>query len=141
MGYTTQYYQQNKEEIDRKNRLWAKENPERWKAIERRSSNKHSEKTRLTVLTHYSKGKPICANPFKEHKEPYMNILALSIDHINNDGAKHRKKLGITRGSGSQKFFRWLITNNFPKGFQVLCMNCQIIKEKLRVKKERKNNG
>ena len=54
------------------------------------------------------------------------NELAfLSIDHINNDGCKHRKEVG----SGS-KFYWWLARNNFPSGFQVLCMNCQFGKKK-----------
>lgn len=44
----------------------------------------------------------------------------LSIDHINNDGAQHRKNMS----SGSNTY-RWLRDNNFPNGFQVLCMNCQ----------------
>lgn len=46
----------------------------------------------------------------------------LSIDHVNNDGYKQRKK-GI-QGSGG-RIYRWLISNNFPPGYQVLCMNCQ----------------
>jgi len=44
----------------------------------------------------------------------------LTIDHINNDGAKDRK----VYGSGC-RFYWWLFRNNFPKGFQVLCWNCQ----------------
>lgn len=44
----------------------------------------------------------------------------LTIDHINGGGTKHRKIMG-----GGGKFnYRWIIKNNFPKGFQVLCMNC-----------------
>ena len=42
----------------------------------------------------------------------------LSIDHIDNDGASHRKKIGA-------QIYRFLIKNNFPKNFQILCMNCQ----------------
>lgn len=45
----------------------------------------------------------------------------LAIDHINNDGAEHRKKL--SQGTGS-RFYQWLSSNNFPDGFQVLCFNC-----------------
>jgi len=44
----------------------------------------------------------------------------LTIDHINNDGALHRRNMS----SGSNTY-RWLRDNNFPEGFQVLCMNCQ----------------
>jgi hypothetical protein len=43
----------------------------------------------------------------------------LSIDHINNDGNKLRK----THGHGAD-FYRWLKANNYPAGFQILCMNC-----------------
>ena len=43
----------------------------------------------------------------------------LTIDHINNDGCKHRKEIG------QSNVYRWLKQNNFPDGFQVLCMNCQ----------------
>ena len=42
----------------------------------------------------------------------------LTIDHENNDGAEHRKLLG------RKNCYRWLKENGFPKGFQVLCFNC-----------------
>ena len=45
----------------------------------------------------------------------------MSIDHINNDGYKHRELTNI--GNGSTTYF-WLIKNNFPDDFQILCMNC-----------------
>lgn len=45
----------------------------------------------------------------------------LSIDHIRNDGAEHRKIIG----NGSV-IYRWLKNNNYPSGFRVLCMNCNI---------------
>lgn len=43
----------------------------------------------------------------------------LSIDHIHNDGAEHRRQIG------TGNVYRWLRDNGFPSGFQVLCMNCQ----------------
>lgn len=46
----------------------------------------------------------------------------LTIDHVNNDGAQHRRQMGEKRGG--RKFYEWLVTNGFPSGFQVLCMNC-----------------
>jgi hypothetical protein len=46
----------------------------------------------------------------------------LSIDHINNDGAEHKRSNNLRTG---QQMYRWLAKNGFPKGFQVLCMNCQ----------------
>jgi hypothetical protein len=50
--------------------------------------------------------------------------LFMSIDHINNDGAKWRKEtLGSRMATGWQTY-RWLFKNSFPEGYQVLCMNC-----------------
>lgn len=45
----------------------------------------------------------------------------LSIDHINNDGAEHRRSMGLNPGG---TFYCWLKRNGFPPGFRVLCMNC-----------------
>lgn len=45
----------------------------------------------------------------------------LQIDHVNNDGAKHRKQIGAYGGS---RLYQWLRMHNFPPGFQVLCANC-----------------
>ena len=44
--------------------------------------------------------------------------IFLSIDHVNNDGAAHRKTVG------SAQLMYWLIQQNFPAGFQILCHNC-----------------
>jgi hypothetical protein len=44
----------------------------------------------------------------------------LEIDHINNDGAAHRKLLK----GGGRHLYNWLRTNKYPPGFQVLCANC-----------------
>lgn len=65
------------------------------------------------VLEHYG-GKCACCG------EDEWKFL--TIDHINNDGAAHRRvvKTYITG---------WLIKNNFPPGFQILCHNCNFTKE------------
>lgn len=52
----------------------------------------------------------------------------LTIDHINNDGAKQRKRLKF-KGAGSV-IYGWLRRKKFPKGYQVLCWNCQWGKRK-----------
>ena len=54
--------------------------------------------------------------------------MFLSIDHVNNDGAQERKS-GKYSGGGSA-FYNWLRKNNFPTGYQVLCMNCQVGKHR-----------
>lgn len=52
----------------------------------------------------------------------FSDLRALSIDHMDGSGAEHRRQLkGIN-------FYKWLVRQSFPPGFQVLCMNCQFIK-------------
>lgn len=46
-------------------------------------------------------------------------VLFLCLDHIENDGAAHRRK----HGTGS-KFMEWVVRNNYPPGLQTLCWNC-----------------
>lgn len=49
------------------------------------------------------------------------NIKFLTIDHINNDGAEHRRS---NKNRGGNSFYRWLKTHDYPPGYQVLCWNC-----------------
>ena len=44
----------------------------------------------------------------------------LTIDHVDNNGAEHRKEIG----SGSHALYLWLRRNNFPTNFRTLCINC-----------------
>lgn len=73
---------------------------------------------RIEVLSAYSKGKPQCACCSEETLE------FLCIDHINGGGMAHLKQLN-RRGIS---FYVWLKKNNYPKGFQVLCHNCNLAK-------------
>lgn len=50
----------------------------------------------------------------------------LTIDHINNDGASQRAK----DKEHGKNLCRWLFKHNFPSGFQVLCMNCNLGKSR-----------
>jgi len=53
----------------------------------------------------------------------------LTIDHINDDGAEHRKTLPSSGTGGT--IYSYLIENNFPEDdFQILCWNCQWGKKK-----------
>jgi hypothetical protein len=72
---------------------------------------------RKKVIKHYGSQCSCCGE--KEFK-------FLTIDHINNDGATHRKLLDI-RGGGKE-FCRWIIKNNYPTYLQILCWNCNCAK-------------
>lgn len=69
------------------------------------------EKKRYEVIKHYSNGQFNC-NCCGESIYQF-----LTVDHINNDGAEHRRKIGYN-------LCHWLVKNDYPKGFKILCMNC-----------------
>jgi hypothetical protein len=69
------------------------------------------------VLNHYSQEGLHCACPGGCQE---TNIKFLCLDHINGGGKQHRIKIKA-RGSA---FYTWIIKNNFPDGYRVLCHNC-----------------
>lgn len=76
---------------------------------------KHKHRQKEIVFNHYGNSCACCGE--KEEK-------FLTIDHINNDGNIHRKTIG-----GGFGIRRYIILNNFPKTFQILCMNCNFGKQ------------
>lgn len=74
---------------------------------------------RMEVLNYYSNGSMEC-NCCGEKELDF-----LSIDHIDGGGYKQRKIQGV-----GTNLTKWLKTNDYPKGFQVLCMNCNFGKWK-----------
>jgi hypothetical protein len=90
-----------------------------WRANNRarhlRSKRLHTQRLKLSVMTHYGGCK--CA------RCGISDIDVLSVDHIDNSGSKHRLEVPASR------IYQWLKRNNFPPGFQVLCMNCNLKKE------------
>lgn len=88
---------------------------------------RHRSSLRLETFSYYCGGKPRC----QCCGENMLDFLTL--DHINNDGAEHRRSMGLingTRGNCTTETFRWLKKHNFPDGFQVLCANCNLGKLK-----------
>ena len=73
---------------------------------------------KIEVLTHYGNGRLACV------RCGFTDLRALSIDHIEGRGNRHRQ--GKLRTSAS--FYAWLKKNNYLGGYQTLCMNCQFIK-------------
>ena len=83
------------------------------KCIDRTSKNsrRHARENRQKVLDHYGRRCTCCGEE---------NQYFLTLDHINGDGAAHRKEI---KRRGAQ-VYSWVIKNNFPDGFQILCWNC-----------------
>jgi len=107
--YSKKYYKTHKEQHHQRMKKWREEH--------KKEVKEYQKKSRMQVLIHYSGNPPKCACCGEDHLE------FLSIDHINNDGAEHRK----TVDSGTQ-ICRWLIKYNYPSGFQILCHNCNMSK-------------
>ena len=75
-------------------------------------SRKSCRKFKQEVMSYYG-GRCQCCGE--------SNVDLLTIDHVNNDGAKHRRTVGFPSGD---RFYTWIRNNNFPQGLQVLCCNC-----------------
>ncbi len=136
-AYKRHYYETHKEQIRERNKKY-KRNKEKDKVYRelhkehrldlQRASRKKNEVAykqdnrrrnlmeKIKVMNHYSSGDKI-----KCSRCGFNDIRALSVDHINGQGGKHRKEVGVHT-------YRWLKANNYPDGFQILCMNCQFIK-------------
>jgi hypothetical protein len=152
--YNKEYYQANKEKVNARNKKYMQEHPEqRKKRVEhtllrrrtnpdvaekarrynREWSKKHPGKvwkslyswkmrTKTEVLAHYSDGTLSCI------KCGYTDIRALSLDHINDNGAEERRTNKVAK-TGGTSFYHWLKRQGYPEGYQTLCMNCQNIKK------------
>jgi hypothetical protein len=73
---------------------------------------KMRQKLREEIFAHYDNKCACCGE---------SEAAFLTIDHVNNDGAEHRRELGKPSGT---VFYFWLRKNNYPEGFQALCWNC-----------------
>jgi hypothetical protein len=137
------YKRKNTTERNAKKRQYRKDNLELVKSIQQKSYLKHKEQRKEYCKTH-KKERHItekkyrekikfkifellgnkCANPYNEHKEPYINFKALQIDHINGGGRKERNKVNGTR------FYLDILSEIKlgSKDYQLLCANCNWIK-------------
>jgi len=125
--YLRQYYRDNKDRIDEYNREYHKKHRDKINSRRRKYCEKNRDKIReyklkrkMEVLTHYGNGSCCCVVCGEDR------MVCLSIDHINGNGRKHLQKIG--RGGGAD-FYCWLKKNDYPRGYQTLCMNCQFIKK------------
>jgi len=118
-----EYYQKNREKVLERVKLHYRENKERIVEWQRNYSEAGYRadwylKKKLNILSHYSNGAIKCAHC------GFGDIRALSIDHIDGGGSPHRKMTG-------NDIYGWLKRNGYPEGYQVLCMNCQLIKRQV----------
>ena len=85
--------------------MWCKNNPQRTKEINTKSRLKR----KMAALNGYGSSCVCCGE---------RRISMLDIDHVNNDGATHRKTIG------RKSMYDVVIKSRFPGTFQILCCNC-----------------
>ena len=116
-GYNATFYQKNRKEILAERAQDYKERGGEIRAQARLRRRERGIVLKREVLTHYGGGKCACVRCGE------ARLACLSIDHINGGGTQHIKEIGI----GSY-FYKWLKNNDYPKGYQTLCMNDQWVK-------------
>jgi hypothetical protein len=94
---------------------WHEKNPDKQSAY----MKKYNLKLKRQVMDAYGGHCACCGE---------TELVFLTIDHVNDDGAEHRREIAAERGSkwlqAGAPTYRWLRDNDFPSGFQVLCANC-----------------
>jgi hypothetical protein len=107
-----EYYMNNKEEIKKRIDDYISKNRDKHNKWGTKSKNK----LKLETFSRYCGGDVKCSNCGEK------DYQILSIDHIEGNGNQHRKE---TKTRGGYSTYSWLKRNDYPGGFQVLCMNCQ----------------
>jgi hypothetical protein len=116
-SYQREYY--SSPEQKEKGKAYRKERNITHKEKNNAYERKHRQEQKQIAIAHYSNGTMKCA--WCE----YNDIRALTIDHLTGEGSKHRKE----NSKAASSIYRYLITQSFPPGYQVLCMVCQNKKE------------
>lgn len=109
-------------------RVWRRRNPEKSRQTamdyyythlqaSRKSGREWSQRLKVEVLTHYGGGTLACV------RCGFSDIRGLSIDHINgyHDDPKDKYRAGTPLWGRLKK-------QDYPSGYQTLCLNCNAIK-------------
>ena len=112
------------------NKNWIAKNRDRYNL----TKSKYRYQLKLAAIEHYSGSTMKCAQC------GFGEIDALCLDHINNDGAEHRRQLkcGARNSQAGTTMYERLKALGWLPGLQVLCANCNTIKA---VRLRRKFNG
>ena len=130
MGHSTpeqkhSWYLRNKDRVRKKRQKWDKENPEKLRAQRQRYAKKHAKELYLAHKNHNDDLRfsaianlgNVCVNC------GITDVRVLTIDHVNNNGNVHRKKVSAV------KLYRQLRDREVDMSdYQVLCWNCNYLK-------------
>jgi len=123
-GYYKEYYASNRERVLETHRQWEKRNPDQRRERVKQYQRKYPErlavrmkrsrtKLRTEVIDAYGNKCNCCGESI---------IQFLTIDHVNGDGNKDRLASGRKRGGHA--LYSKLRREKYPKGYRVLCWNC-----------------
>ncbi len=104
--YRKEYQAKNAEYLNRYHAI----KYQRTKASGKLARKRYYDKWKKQVFDHYGYQCVCCGED--EHR-------FLTIDHMNDNGAQQRELVGA-----GYVFFKWLVANNYPNDYRVLCHNC-----------------
>lgn len=104
-------YSKNKEQVLERQATYYQANKTKKKEWHR----KHRANKKEQVYDNYGTACKCCGE---------TDAAFLTIDHINNDGAEHRRSINAA------SIYDYIIKHNFPDTFQVLCFNCNWAKSR-----------
>lgn len=115
------FYQNHREDINKKTAQWAADNPERYREQHNDWLVNNREKTRVYVQRYTRQAKQEVFDHYGHrcNRCGHVDEDVLIVDHVNNDGAAHRK---VVRNAYS--FYKSIKDAGFPTTFQILCRNC-----------------
>lgn len=95
------------------------------------TQRKHQKLSKTTVMTHYGKNEKLqcCWDECQ-----VTDIDMLTLDHVENNGAKHRREYTRSGRGGGAMLYNKLIRDGFPEGYQTLCANHNLKKHIISLK-------
>ena len=110
------YRQKHKEELSQYREKYYRENKGR---LLKEQREKRQELKRSILALYSNSEDPKCV------RCGITDVDILCVDHIENNGNKHRRQLGV-----GWDFYAWLKRNGYPEGYQTLCFNCNMKKRR-----------
>jgi hypothetical protein len=138
-GYNRNYWLKNKEKImGQRNERYANDPDFRQRSIQRTIEwrRKNPDKYRNYIKISFEKRKKRIGNRRRELKTEVIQYYSEGRNKCNCCGEKtidfltvdHITPLSKTREGRNSNFYLWLKKNGFPKGYQILCFNCNFAK-------------
>lgn len=124
--YAREYRAKNRDLLRQKEKERHKKRRQdpKWVENERKRGREYWQNLRREALDAYG-GVCSCCGESEE--------LFLTFDHVNNDGAEHRRELTGRSDNGkgaSSATLSWMKKEGYPDSIQILCMNCNMGKQR-----------